>query len=697
MSEKEIMLCKYCFDLLRDNNYSLDCFSDLYNDKDIYKFQLEVFHWSSFITNCEVMARFYAVRILNIDEGLFKEMITRNHSNDRFIESVFQPYSQLVLRYEAKNVYNYMKNNNWKYNLEKGNVSNIRYQAYIYARNVLEMSDYTFNKIIEYTFEEPDGKAFNLSVEDFVNYLIHSNSIIGKNYANFVVEKSLNNVLEFVNNRCNVFEFKRFLKKAMEKKGNKPSLLKKCLSNLNNEDNIHLMDNIKYSFNYYMNNISVNLKSDNDYYEKSLLNDFINFDINCYDDLKKYCSGISVTISDIENSMFKLKDSYPDLVIKAKDKLNKFITISKNNSVYSENDKLLGKKYYEYFKKVNFDERRLYEITDDNIDNKKIRNYIKQYMINELGYFDKDFYCIIYQNTKRVGKFFMLLEELSDASNNDNDLINIFERYFTFSHADISNHKVNDAIYPYALYRTRRNEANWKGLETDLKNKIDRYRVLRREQLRNKIMDNKIDIDEKLLEKAKKFAEEFIESDLKLNDYLNINNITTNTYNIYRGLLENYYPDLFAKLELKNLHSSSTYFYTMLKIGKEVAECLKNGVKNEDGTSRKFDLLDYYLKIKLSPDYLLRLIRKKLTTEEYVLFRSFIARYKNDKGLNIHDTINSKHIINNKEVTFDEKWQAINYLKENGMPVTNSLYYSVLRRLLNDSLYPHNDKKNIKK
>ena len=108
-------------------------------------------------------------------------------------------------------------------------------------------------------------------------------------------------------------------------------------------------------------------------------------------------------------------------------------------------------------------------------------------------------------------------------------------------------------------------------------------------------------------------------------------------------------------------------------------------------------MLDYYLKIKLSPDYLLRLIRKKLTTEEYVLFRSFIARYKNDKGLNIHDTINSKHIINNKEVTFDEKWQAINYLKENGMPVTNSLYYSVLRRLLNDSLYPHNDKKNIKK
>lgn len=697
MSEKEVMLCKYCFDLLKDNNYSLDCFYDLYNDKDIYKFQLEVFHWRSFITNCEVMARFYAVRILNIDEGLFKEMITRNHNNDRFIDSVFRSFSELVFRYDSMNIYNYMKNNNWKYNLEKGNVSNIRYQAYIYAKNVLGMSDYTFNKTIEYTFDVPDGKTFNLSIDDFVNYLIHSDSIVGKNYADIVVEKSLNNVLEFVNNRCNVFEFKRFLKKAIEKKGNKPSLLQKSLSNLNNENNIHLMDNIKYSFNYYMNNISVNLKSDNDYYEKSLLNDFINFDINCYDDLKKYCSGISVTISDIENSMFKLKDSYPDLVTNAKDKLNKVITVSKSNSLYSENDKLLGKKYYEFFKKVNFDERRLYEITDDNIDNKKIRNYIKNYMINELGYSENDFYCLIYQNTKRVGKFFMLFDELSDASNNDNDLINIFERYFTYSHVDISNHKVNDSIYPYALYRTRRNEANWKGLEADLKNKVDRYRVLRREQLRNKIMDNKIDIDDELLEKAKKFAEEFIDSDIKLNDYLNIKNITINTYNIYRSLLENYYPDLFAKLELKNLNSSSTYFYTMLKIGKEIAECIKNGVENEDGTLRKFDLLDYYLKVKLSPDYLFRLIRKKLSTEEYVLYRSFMTRYKNDRGLNINNTINSKHIINNKEVTFDEKWQAINYLKENGMPVTNSLYYSVLRRLLNDSLYPHNDKKNIKK
>ena len=70
---------------------------------------------------------------------------------------------------------------------------------------------------------------------------------------------------------------------------------------------------------------------------------------------------------------------------------------------------------------------------------------------------------------------------------------------------------------------------------------------------------------------------------------------------------------------------------------------------------RKFDLLDYYTRIKISPDYLLRLIRKNLNNEEYVLYRTFMARYKNDKGLNIRDTINSKHIINNREVTINGK------------------------------------------
>lgn len=695
MSEKELMLCKYCFELLRDNNYSLDCFSDLYNDKDINKYQLKVFHWKSFITSCEVMARFYAVKILNVDEDLYKEKITKNPSNDRYIKTVFQSFSELVFRYDSMNIYNHMKNNNWKYNLQEGNILNIRNQAYIYAKNVLGMSDCAFNKIIEYTFDEIDENTFNLSVDNFVNYLIHSNSIIGKKYADFVVNNSLNNVLELVSNRCNIFDFKRFLKQAIVKNSIKPSLLEKSLSNINNEDNKELLNNIKYSINYYMNAISVNLKNDNDYFEKSLLNDFITFNIDSYDDLKKYCSSISITISDIENSMFKLKDLYPDLVTKAKNKLNRFLTTSKNNSLYSENDKILGKKYYEFFKKVNFDERRLYEITNDNIDIKKIRNYIKQYMINELSYSEKDFYCIIYQNTKRVGKFFMLFEELSDASNNDNDLINIFERYFTYSHADISNHKVIDAIYPYALYRTRRNKDNWKGLEADLKNKVDRYIILRKEKIHS--LNNKNLVNEELLENAKKFVEGFIDSNLKLNDYLNKKNITINTYNTYRNLLENNYPELFAKLELKNLNSSSTYLYTMLKISKEIAECIKNGVKNEDGSLRKFDLLDYYLKIKLSPDYLLRLIRKKISTEEYVLYRSFIERYKNDKGLNIRDTINSKHIINGKEVTFGEKWQAINFLRENGIPITNSLYYSALRRILNNSLYPIIDKKDIKK
>ncbi len=692
MSEKELMFCKYCFELLRDNNYSLDCFTNLYNNKKIFKFHLELFHGSSFLTSCEIMARFYAVKILEIDEDLYKEMIIHNHNNERYIEKIFQPFTELILRYESKNTYNRMKNNNWKYNLEEGNIYDIRNLTYIYAKNILGMSDYAFNKIIENTFETPNGKNFNLSVDEFVNYLIHSNSIVGKNYADIVVNKAIINVSELVNNRCNIFEFKRFLKKAIVKHGNKQSLLEKSISNFDNEDNKHLINNIKYSFNYFINIISVDLKSNNDFYEKSLLNDFIDFNIDNYESLINYCSSISVTISDLENSIFKLKDKYPDLVAKAKHKLNKFINIPKNKPIYSEKVKLLGKKYYEYFKKVNFDERKLYDITDHNIDNKKIRNYIKQYMINELDYSERDFYCIIYQNTKRVGKFFMLFEELSDASNNDIELINIFERYFTYSHSDISNHKVNDAIYPYALYRTSRNETNWRGLEADLRNKVDRYRMLRKEKIKNKT-SNEIVVDKELLEKVKKFAEKFIETDLKLNDYLNINNITINTYNTYRNILEENYPELFAKLELKNSHSSSAYFYTILKIGKEIAKFIKTGIKNEDGTLRKFDLLDYYTRIKISPDYLLRLIRKKLSNEEYVLYRTFMARYKNDKGLNIGDTINSKHIINNREVTFDEKWQAINYLKENNMPITNSLYNSVIKRIISDNLYPNKKSK----
>ena len=59
---------------------------------------------------------------------------------------------------------------------------------------------------------------------------------------------------------------------------------------------------------------------------------------------------------------------------------------------------------------------------------------------------------------------------------------------------------------------------------------------------------------------------------------------------------------------------------------------LKNGIKDDDGNKvRDFDIIDYYLLIKLDFETILQVINKVgLTNDELRILRTFIAKNKNN-------------------------------------------------------------------
>ena len=177
---------------------------------------------------------------------------------------------------------------------------------------------------------------------------------------------------------------------------------------------------------------------------------------------------------------------------------------------------------------------------------------------------------------------------------------------------------------------------------------------------------------------------------MNLSDYLGTKGITTGEYNNYKRLIEENYPDLYEQLQSKNQQSSSRHFYTICNIGKNIIKEIINGIQIDQNNKRPFDLLDYYQKIKISPDELYRIIKSQLTPEETKAIRIFISKYKSDKGLNINQVINVKHtlMVNGKakEISLQEKEEAIKYLKTNGLPLTNSLYNIVLKKLVQNQL-----------
>ena len=102
--------------------------------------------------------------------------------------------------------------------------------------------------------------------------------------------------------------------------------------------------------------------------------------------------------------------------------------------------------------------------------------------------------------------------------------------------------------------------------------------------------------------------------------------------------------------------------------------------------SDEADMLYYYKKTKLHPDDFKTLFKKIVTDSEII--KDVISKISNEqkkiKKVNKESEINSKSIINGREITKEEKEMIFDYLEENDYPI--DLYLIALRKYANEEL-----------
>lgn len=123
-------------------------------------------------------------------------------------------------------------------------------------------------------------------------------------------------------------------------------------------------------------------------------------------------------------------------------------------------------------------------------------------------------------------------------------------------------------------------------------------------------------------------------------------------------------------------------------------EGLENGITNEDGDVRSFDIIDYYQMTKLTPakmfDSISKVLEKVCTKEEYNTFNKFALKYGNPQKTSIKEIMEIKHSIKVgeelREITDEEKLEAIRFISENGIHLTADVYFAAIKRELNGTL-----------
>lgn len=190
-------------------------------------------------------------------------------------------------------------------------------------------------------------------------------------------------------------------------------------------------------------------------------------------------------------------------------------------------------------------------------------------------------------------------------------------------------------------------------------------------------------------EEYRNIVVDLVESDYRsLKDYANSNNIEMSKLYNALGYIKYADKDLYARyrekmdLERKKRYASiTTNLQTM-------ARDIKYGVKNEDGTVRKFDTLDYFNYTKMSPNEVRAFLKSNnfLSKDEYVALVSFLGK----NAYNFKDqrkTVEAEKLtINGHTITDEERKYIIDYLDRNHIPCSIKMYGDAVRRYLNGEL-----------
>ena len=220
--------------------------------------------------------------------------------------------------------------------------------------------------------------------------------------------------------------------------------------------------------------------------------------------------------------------------------------------------------------------------------------------------------------------------------------------------------------------------------KTLLESVLEKLKFYNEYQIKKLEYDRKygvIDMVEYDTKEAKRFVNEYLESKLSLEKFLENSNITMKVWEYYVNLI---------KLEDTELYRKYEASCGLIKVADTILYYLENGIE-EDGVMRKFNVLDYFMLTSLSFEELYEQeIKGKYNKHEIYIFRSFFSRpltertiryfYEDKLIVNVEFGEDNMPIIGSGHVvTNEEKEEIINFLREHNCLYERTLSLAVTR------------------
>ncbi|MEE3342968.1 MAG: hypothetical protein VZS44_02640 [Bacilli bacterium] len=184
-----------------------------------------------------------------------------------------------------------------------------------------------------------------------------------------------------------------------------------------------------------------------------------------------------------------------------------------------------------------------------------------------------------------------------------------------------------------------------------------------------------------------------------IKDYLNSSSYANNVYVdrtkinerdfVYaKSYVKSICPELFEEYLIKKNHEKSKRFLIIQKKIDVIMNAIVNGVVVIDNKRRSFDILDYYLYTKLTPNDFLDLVNKYKTVNhaDYVKIVNFLQNINNVTPLNIRDVYNEKRTINNVTISDEVKDAVLLFIKDKRLPFDLRIYNLILKRYMTNEI-----------
>lgn len=384
---------------------------------------------------------------------------------------------------------------------------------------------------------------------------------------------------------------------------------------------------------------------------------------------------------------------------------NEIRYLKRNKKNYDELQETYYRKCFEMFDSVNGDKEELNIISKcEGIASTMIAEYAYYYAIKNLCYTKEDLdamynYNFNLDNIKEMKREvipstinYLFLDLLTEED--PDKIIDLIQMRYD---GDVSRLKIRVSNFVVAYFPSRKDY-----LISSLRKKIDIYYDYVKEQneqvqeILEKIYKEKQEKEEqKFYDNTKYLLETYIEGTYDNKQYFcDCFNIKMDYFNQIICLSEKYAPITYQKYKEKIDKQRNRRFAVIISMIYKLIDFIKNGILEEDGSIRQFDIIDYYLFTKIDFDFFLNTINEfnvKLTSEEYKILKTFFAKNKKAIKDNFKDIgkildSNSIQIVGNRIILLEEKQLIVKYLKDNKIPQNIITYNLCLRKYLDGKI-----------